>query len=261
MRSTGISRSRSRSACAGAAAHRPSNAPKPAPKPRLRRAHVVRSGRLEHLARECDVGLRAAALRIEKNDRFAVRRRFGNAHVARNLRLENLFRKELDEFVEHFDRESRAAVEHRDEHAAHVQCRIERFAYARNDAGQLRQAFERVVFGLHRNDALVCGGQRVDREQAERRRTIDQHEIVAIGDRRERLAAAAFRATSPRRVRFRRRRDRSSRARATGLPPRLVLTTSSIAASCEQHVDRRRASSCVFDTRDRSWRCLADRRR
>ena len=58
--------------------------------------------------------------------------------------------------------------------------------------GELRESFERVELGLHRNDAVVRGGQRVDRQQSERRRRIDQHEVVARRDRRERLTQARF---------------------------------------------------------------------
>ena len=118
----------------------PSSDASPLPRPRFGALIRDRFRRREHLAREREVRLRAAALGIEENDRLAERRRFGETHVARNVRLEDLLREIALQFVEHFDRETRAAVEHRDEHAADVQRRIERVAHAPDHAGELRRA-------------------------------------------------------------------------------------------------------------------------
>ena len=46
---------------------------------------------------------------------------------------------------------------------------------------ELRQAFERVVLRLHRHEHAVGRGERVDRQRPERRRAIEEDEVVAVG--------------------------------------------------------------------------------
>ena len=80
---------------------------------------------------------------------------------------------------------------------------------------ELREALERVVLGLHRHDHAVGRGERVDRQRAERRRAVEQHEVEAL-----RLLRARRRGSARRRraatARPPRRRARASTERGRG---------------------------------------------
>ena len=60
------------------------------------------------------------------------------------------------------------------------QAGIQRASHLFDPGQKLRQTFEGEEFALQRDDDGVCGGERVDREQVERRRAVDQD----IGDGR-----------------------------------------------------------------------------
>jgi hypothetical protein len=53
---------------------------------------------------------------------------------------------------------------------------------------QLPDALERVVLALDGDQHLIGGDQRVHRQQAERRRAVDEDDVVGVADRLERLA-------------------------------------------------------------------------
>ena len=51
---------------------------------------------------------------------------------------------------------------------------------------QRAQAFQRVVLALHRHDDRVGRGQRVERQQRQRRRAVDEDEVVVVAQRLQR---------------------------------------------------------------------------
>ncbi len=59
-------------------------------------------------------------------------------------------------------------------------------AHPLDGAHEVRQPFERVVLALHRDQHAPCCSERVDGEQAERRRAIDENEVVVAHDALER---------------------------------------------------------------------------
>ena len=59
-------------------------------------------------------------------------------------------------------------------------------------AEQLREPLERVVLGLHRHDHPVGGGERIDGQRAERRRTVEEDEAVALTRAGERALQVAL---------------------------------------------------------------------
>ena len=59
---------------------------------------------------------------------------------------------------------------------------------------EIGEPFEREVLAVQRNQHRVGGDERVQREQAERRRTVDEDEIEVVAQRREERARAAARA-------------------------------------------------------------------
>ena len=101
--------------------------------------------------------------------------------------------------------EIRALVEHRQQHAFDVERRIERGAHAPHRADEIGEPFEREVLAVQRNQHRVGGDERVERQQAERRRAVDE-DVVELARAAARAArAAALRVRRARPSRFRRR--------------------------------------------------------
>ena len=117
--------------------------------------------------------------------------------------------------------EIRALVEHRQQHALDVERRIERGAHAAHRADEIGEPFEREVLAVQRNQHRVGGDERVQRQQAKRRRTVDEDVVVFVAQR-----ARAARAAVP--------RARAARTSSISAPVRLRSAGISIEA-----VDRR----------------------
>ena len=123
-------------------------------------------------------------------------------------------------------REIVARVEHGQHDAVDRQVRIERRPHLLDGLQQLRQAFEREELALQRHQDRVRRRHRVDGEQVERRRAVDQHVgVVAVRRRRWCSAPRSRRAAGTRgrascRARARGRRDPWSRARCAAAAPR-----------------------------------------
>ena len=77
----------------------------------------------------------------------------------------------------------RALVEHREQHAFDVESGVERGADAAHRADEIGETFEREVLAVQRNQHGVGGDERVEREQAERGRTVDEDVVVVVAQR------------------------------------------------------------------------------
>jgi len=88
--------------------------------------------------------------------------------------------------------ETGAAVEHREEHAADGEVRVEAKPNQLDRLHELGEPLERVVLRLHRHENTVGGGERVHRQRPERGRTVEEDEVVLVGPRRERLGEVAL---------------------------------------------------------------------
>ena len=88
--------------------------------------------------------------------------------------------------------EVRALVEHRQQHAFDVERRVERGAHAAHRADEIGEPFEREVLAVQRNQHGVGGDERVEREQAERRRAVDEDVVEVVAQRREQRAQPLF---------------------------------------------------------------------
>ena len=69
---------------------------------------------------------------------------------------------------------------------------IEIRAHALDGADQIRQSLQCVVLALHRDHHRLRSGQSVDRQQIQRRRAIDQDEIVFGSNRLQRVLETGF---------------------------------------------------------------------
>ena len=85
-----------------------------------------------------------------------------------------------------------ALVVHRRHDADDLDARVQVLAHHRERVLELHEPAQRQVLGLHRDDHAGRRDERVDRQQPERRRRIDQDVVVAILDRSQRLFERAL---------------------------------------------------------------------
>ena len=128
----------------------------------------------EELVRERYVRLGAARSRVVENHGHAVTGRLAQPDVAGYHGLVNLVAEELANVAAHLLAEIRALVVHREQHAFDAKGGIERNAYAFDRRHQLGDPLEREVLAIERNQDGVGRDETVERQQAERRRRVDE---------------------------------------------------------------------------------------
>ena len=115
-------------------------------------------------------------------DRDAATRRFREPDRLRDRWVEHDEAEPGLHVFEHLTRVTAAWVEHRRDHAAHPQSLVRELAYVGDRLEQLRDASVAQGFALQRDDDFVGRGEAVDREHAERRRAVDEHDVERIAD-------------------------------------------------------------------------------
>ena len=110
-----------------------------------------------------------------------MRRRLGEPDVARDDGPVDLVAEVLLELRGDVQRQRVARVVHRAQQPLDLERGIEVRAHLLHRLHEVRQAFERVVLALHRDQHAVRGAQAVQREQRQRRRAIEQDEVVVAG--------------------------------------------------------------------------------
>jgi hypothetical protein len=109
---------------------------------------------------------------------FPKARRLGQAHVARHGAAEHLRTEVLLRIIGHLSAQVEPRVVHRQQHAIEREWRIEVLLHEANGVQQLRDALERVVLALDRDDDAVGRRQHVQRDEPERWGTIEEHVLV-----------------------------------------------------------------------------------
>src|SRR5215207_1273110 len=148
------------------------SAERPRPRPLLPTA--------QHLLGDGRVRLRACALGCVERDRQPEAGRLAQPHVPRYDRLEHAVSEEGPHLLCHLMGEVGARIEHRQEYPSHLEIRVQLLPYHPDALHELGQAFEGVVLALYRYEHLVRCGQRVERQQIERRRTVEEHHVVRV---------------------------------------------------------------------------------
>src|SRR5215475_13713498 len=133
------------------------SAPSPRPKAFL--------GIGDYLLGELRVAFRPLAVYIIENNRLTETWRFCEANIARNHALEDLGTKETAQICRNLARKSGALVVHCEQDSFNFEAGIERAADAHQGVQQFRDAFERQVFALNRNEHGICADQRVQGEE------------------------------------------------------------------------------------------------
>ena len=106
--------------------------------------------------------------------------RLAEADVARDDRPKHFFLEELPHVGRDLLAEVGALVEHREQHAFDVELRVQRRAHAAHRADEIGEPLEREVFAVERDQHGVGGDERVERQQAERRRAVDEDVVVVV---------------------------------------------------------------------------------
>ena len=112
----------------------------------------------------------------------------------------------------------RSGVVHRQHDAIEREVRVQVITDEIDGGKQLGQALECVVLTLERDQDRVGGGQGVDGQEPERRRAIDEDDVVSCAEGLHEAPQPALRAPARRRVPVRHRRARWWTGR--GRPPR-----------------------------------------
>ena len=112
-------------------------------------------------------------------------RRFTEFHVPGNDRVEDLLFEEVAHITSDRLTKVGAIVVHREEHTLDVECGIHPTAHSTHRPDEIGETFEREVLAVERNQYGVSGDERVQRQQAERRRAVDQDVIELRAQRVE----------------------------------------------------------------------------
>src|SRR5215210_2341625 len=134
----------------------------------------------QYLLGDGRVCLRPGALGGVERDREPEAWRLAQPHVPGYDRAEHPIPEEGPYLLGHLVGQVGARVEHREEHPSHLEIWIQFFPHHPYALHELREPLQGVVLALYGDEDLVRRGQRVEREQVERRRTIEEHHVVRI---------------------------------------------------------------------------------
>src|SRR5690606_4375219 len=113
-----------------------------------------------------EVARRPTGARVVGHHRLAVARRLRDPDVPRNDGGEHTVPEVGADVLLHRIRQAGAPVVHGEEDGGHLERRVEVVLHELDVVGQLLHTLQRVVLALDRDQDLLRGHQRVDREQA-----------------------------------------------------------------------------------------------
>src|SRR3954452_20054734 len=148
---------------------------------------LARRRAIEHLLRQVTVHRGGLAARVVLEDRLPLHRRLRVTHRLADLRVEHEVAEVLLQDLDRLARVEEPPVEHRREDALDTDVRVEVLADHRERVLELDEPAQREVLALDGDDHAVCGDERVDRQQAERRRRVDEDPVVALPHGQDRL--------------------------------------------------------------------------
>src|SRR6202034_291230 len=129
------------------------------------------------------IALRTAGSGIIKRYGFAIARGFSQTDVTGDRRLEQLRPKKLAQVFRDLLGQIRTLVIHGENHTLDVERRVECGLDAPQRGEQFRDALQGEILGLHGDEQPVGGYERVQRKQIERRRAIQNNEVVLVAYR------------------------------------------------------------------------------
>ena len=145
-----------------------------------------------HLLRQITIRLGGRARRVVLQHRAALDGRFGVPHGLADPRLVDELAEVLLEDLDRLARVQCPAVVHRGDDPLDADPRVQVLTHHRQRVLELDEPAQREVLALDGNDHARGGDERVDRQQAERRRCVDQDEVVLVAHLDERLFERAL---------------------------------------------------------------------
>src|SRR5579875_1125723 len=146
----------------------------------------------KHLLRKLSIGLSGGTVRLIAQHRHPLHRRLGEADRLADARGKDAIAEVLLKDLDRLLGMHRPRVDERRQDALDLDIGVEVLADHREGVLELNQAAHGQILALHRDDHLVRGRERVDREQAEARRRIDADEVIFPEDRLQRLLQRAL---------------------------------------------------------------------
>src|SRR6266567_8294928 len=147
---------------------------------------------IEHLLRKVTVKLGRLTLGLVGEHRGALNGSLGKADRLPNARAVDEVAEVLAQDLVRFAGVGQPAVVHRRQDSNDLDLRVQVLAHHRQRVLELNEAAQREVLGLHRHDHAGSRDERVDGQQAERRRSVDEDVVVALLDVDERLLQRAL---------------------------------------------------------------------
>src|SRR5437588_6164902 len=148
---------------------------------------LARFRAIEYLLRKLSVGLGRAARGVVPQDGQALHGRLGITNGLADPRPEDEVAEVLLEDLDRLARVQRPSVVHRRQDSGDLDVRVEVLPDHAQRVLELHEPAPREVLALDGDDHGARGDERVDRQEAERRRRVDQDEVVAALDRDEAL--------------------------------------------------------------------------
>src|SRR4051812_37488539 len=135
----------------------------------------------DDLLAEAVVLVGSRGLRGKGEDRLLVRGAFLEADALGDGGLENAVAEDAGDRLLHVARQRGALVVQRDHGAQQLEVRIRAGADLLDRLEEVVRAFQREIARLHRDEKVRRRDERVDGDQAERGRGVDDDEVVAVG--------------------------------------------------------------------------------
>ncbi len=120
---------------------------------------------------------------IVEDDWETVARTFAQLHVALDDGLEHQFLEVSLHLVVNLVGKAETAVVHGEQEAFDLEFRVELALDDLDGVEQFADTFKSEIFALHRDDDAVGCCQRVDGDESERRRTVDEDVVIFVADR------------------------------------------------------------------------------
>ena len=124
-----------------------------------------------------EVGQGTRRAGVVRHHGLLIARRLGDPYRAGDRRFQHLVGEVGAHLVGHAGRQPGPGVVHGEQDGGHLQAGVEVRAHHLHRAQQLAHPLQRVVLALDRDQDLLPGHQRVDGEQAERGRAVDEHVV------------------------------------------------------------------------------------
>jgi hypothetical protein len=136
---------------------------------------------LGHLPRQRAIAFGAPRLGVVDGDGLAEARRLAEPHGPRDDDVVDAIAEIAANLADDLLGQLRPRVEHRHDDARQPKRRVDVLLDEADVVEQLTEPFEGVVLALDGDDELLRGRERVDREEPERGRTVEEDEVVGAG--------------------------------------------------------------------------------